>query len=149
LEILLIEDNPADARLVREALAEGDVRADLRWLASGEDALNYLRRTGPYAGTQTTPDLVLLDLNLPGLHGQEVLTAIKTDPALLRLPVVVLTSSANPVDVHAVLGRHANAYFVKPQSYTDFLELVGYILRHWRHAALSPGPVGMPTPGKR
>jgi CheY-like chemotaxis protein len=138
MEILLVEDNPADARLVREALVEGEVQADLRWLASGEDALHYLRHTGEYADSRATPDLVLLDLNLPGLNGHEVLTAIKSDPALLRLPVVVLTSSANPTDVQAAYGRHANAYFVKPQDYDDFLALVGHIRSHWLTAVLLP-----------
>ena len=139
MEILLIEDNPADARLVREALAEGEVQASLRWLASGEDALHYLRHTGSYAGSQSAPDLVLLDLNLPGLNGQEVLTAIKTDPALLRLPVLVLTSSANPSDVQAAYGGHANAYLVKPQDYDAFLALVGHIRSHWLTTVLLPG----------
>ena len=139
MEILLVEDNPADARLVREALAEGEVQADLRWLASGEDALHYLRHTGSYVGSQSAPDLVLLDLNLPGLNGQEVLTAIKTDPALLRLPVLVLTSSANPSDVQAAYGGHANAYLVKPQDYDDFLALVGHIRSHWLTTVLLPG----------
>lgn len=138
MEILLVEDNPADARLVREALVEGEVQADLRWLASGEEALHYLRHTGAYAQSRSVPDLVLLDLNLPGLNGQEVLAAIKGDPALLRIPVVVLTSSANPTDVQAAYGRHANAYLVKPQDYDDFLALVGHIRSHWLSTVLLP-----------
>ncbi len=138
MEILLIEDNPADARLVQEALADGDVQARLRWLASGEEALNYLRHNGEYANTRTSPDLVLLDLNLPGLNGHEVLAAIKSDPALLRLPVVVLTSSANPTDVQAAYGLHANAYLIKPLDYSDFLALVAQIRSYWLSAVLLP-----------
>ena len=138
MEILLIEDNPADARMVREALAEGEVQASLRWLASGEEALHYLRHSGAYAGSQSAPDLVLLDLNLPGLNGQEVLKAIKSDPTLLRLPVLVLTSSANPSDVQAAYGSHANAYLVKPQDYGEFLALVGHIRSYWLTAVLLP-----------
>jgi CheY-like chemotaxis protein len=138
MEILLVEDNPADVRLVREALAEGEVQADLHWSASGEDALHYLRRTGAYTAARATPDLVLLDLNLPGLHGQEVLMAIKQDPALLRIPVVVLTSSANPSDVQAAYGHHANAYQVKPQDYEAFLALVGSLRSYWLSSVLLP-----------
>ena len=142
MEILLIEDNPADARLVQEALADGDVPARLRWLTSGEEALKYLRQTGQPASGQTPPDLVLLDLNLPGLNGHEVLTAIKTDPALLRVPVVVLSSSAKTTDVQAAYGQHANAYLVKPLDYTHFLALVGQIRSHWLHAVLLPSAAG-------
>lgn len=134
MEILLVEDNPADVRLVREALAEGEVNAHLHWSSSGEEALHYLRHTEAHAW----PDLVLLDLNLPGLNGQEVLIAIKQDPALLHIPVVVLTSSANPVDVQAAYGQHANAYLVKPQDYDEFLALVGSIRNHWLTAVLLP-----------
>ncbi len=142
MEILLVEDNPADARLVREALAEGEIQARLHWSTSGEDALHYLRRTGPHATSNAeahaAPDLVLLDLNLPGLNGQEVLTAIKSDPALLRIPVVVLTTSANPADVQAAYGKHANAYLIKPQDYDDFLTLMGSVRNYWLTSVLLP-----------
>ncbi len=138
MEILLVEDNAADVRLVREALAEGQVHADLHWAASGEDALRYLRGSDGKPGGHAAPDLVLLDLNLPGLNGQEVLAAIKSDPALLRIPVVVLTSSANPSDVQAAYGHHANAYLVKPQDYEEFLALVGSIRSHWLTSVLLP-----------
>jgi CheY-like chemotaxis protein len=138
MEILLVEDNPADVRLVREALAEGEVQAVLHWVNSGEDALHYLRHADSHAAAHATPDLVLLDLNLPGLNGQEVLMAIKSDPALLRIPVVVLTSSANPADVQAAYGEHANAYLVKPQDYDAFLALVGSIRNYWLTSVLLP-----------
>ena len=140
MDILLVEDNPADARLVREALAEGGVSAALHWVASGEDALSFLRPAGsqPAAGR---PDLVLLDLNLPGLNGHEVLAEIKGDPALLRIPVVVLTSSANPSDVLAAYGAHANAYLIKPEDYDEFLSLVGSIRNHWLTSVLLPSQV--------
>jgi chemotaxis family two-component system response regulator Rcp1 len=139
MDILLVEDNPADVRLVREALAEGEVQAELHWLASGEEALHYLRHTGAHAQVHATPDLVLLDLNLPGLHGQEVLMAIKQDPALLHIPVVVLSSSANPSDVQAAYGHYANAYQVKPQDYDEFLALVGSLRSYWLTSVLLPG----------
>ena len=140
MDILLVEDNPADARLVREALTEGGVSAALHWVSSGEDALSFLRPVDnrPAPGR---PDLVLLDLNLPGLNGHEVLAEIKRDPALLRIPVVVLTSSANPSDVMAAYGAHANAYLIKPEDYDEFLSLVGSIRNHWLTSVLLPSQV--------
>ena len=140
MDILLVEDNPADVRLVREALAEGEVTADLHWAASGEAALGFLRRQGEHA-TQPTPDLVLLDLNLPGLNGHEVLTAIKDDPALRSIPVVVLTSSAARRDVLAAYAAHANAYVVKPDDFEQFLALVGTLRAYWLTTVLLPSRV--------
>jgi two-component system, chemotaxis family, response regulator Rcp1 len=141
MDILLVDDNPADVRLVREALAEGEVPAELHWAASGEEALDFLRHAGKHTA-QAAPDLVLLDLNLPGLNGHEVLAEIKRDPALLRIPVVVLTSSANPADVLAAYGAHANAYLVKPQDYEEFLSLVGSIRNHWLTTVMLPSQAG-------
>lgn len=140
MNILLVEDNPADARLVREALTEGGVIATLHWVPSGEDALRHLRPRDPQAAAGR-PDLVLLDLNLPGLNGHELLAEIKGDPALLRIPVVVLTSSANPSDVLAAYGAHANAYLIKPEDYDEFLSLVGSIRNHWLTSVLLPSQV--------
>ena len=137
MDILVIEDNPADVRLVREALAEGGVPAELHWASTGEEALDFLRRRGQHAGRRT-PDLVLLDLNLPGLHGQEVLAEIKQDPDLLRIPIVVLTSSAAHRDVAAAYGAHANSYVVKPDDYDQFLALVGTIRSYWLTSVLLP-----------
>ena len=126
MDILLVEDNPADMRLVSEALAEGEIPARLHWVQSGEAALGYLRRAVDDAG-RPMPDLVLLDLNLPGLHGHEVLAEIKRDPALLRIPVLVLSSSSTRQDVLRAYGEHANAYMVKPEDFDQFLALVGSI----------------------
>jgi two-component system, chemotaxis family, response regulator Rcp1 len=140
MDILLVEDNPADARLVREALAEGGVSAALHWVSSGEDALSFLR-PADHRPAACRPDLVLLDLNLPGLNGHEVLAEIKRDPALLRIPVVVLTSSANPSDVLTAYGAHANAYLIKPEDYDEFLSLVGSIRNHWLSSVLLPSQV--------
>lgn len=137
LEILLVEDNPADVRLVREALTEGGVPARLHWVPSGEAALGFLRREGDSAASPT-PDLVLLDLNGPGLHGLEVLAAIKRDPALLSIPVVVLTSSAARADVQAAYAAHANSYVVKPDDYEQFLALAAAIRNYWLTAVLLP-----------
>jgi two-component system, chemotaxis family, response regulator Rcp1 len=137
MNILLVEDNPADMRLVREALAEGAVRAQLHWVASGEAALAFLRRQGEFAD-KPTPDLVLLDLNLPGLHGHEVLREIKSDPALLSIPVLILTSSSARRDVIEAYGAHANAYLVKPDDYAHFLGVVDSIRSYWLTSVMLP-----------
>lgn len=141
MDILLVEDNPADARLVREALAESDVTADLHWVSSGEDALRFLRNSAPYLDSPT-PDLVLLDLNLPGLKGQEVLSEIKRDPALLSIPVVVLTSSGARQDVLDAYGAHVNSYVIKPKDFDQFLSLVSTIRAYWLTSATLPTRVG-------
>jgi chemotaxis family two-component system response regulator Rcp1 len=140
MDILLVEDNPADMRLVREALAEGKVPARLHWVASGESALDFLRQRAEHAA-QPRPDLVLLDLNLPGLHGQEVLAEIKRDPALLNIPVIVLTSSANRRDVLEAYSAHANAYVLKPDNFDDYLHLVGTLRTHWLNTVVLPSRV--------
>lgn len=140
MNILLVEDNPADVRLVREALAESDFVAELHAVSSGEDALAFLRRAGAFPSAPT-PDLVLLDLNLPGLRGQEVLVEIKGDPALLSIPVVVLTSSAARQDVLDAYNSHVNAYMVKPTDFEQFLALVSTIRGYWLTSVLLPSRV--------
>jgi two-component system, chemotaxis family, response regulator Rcp1 len=139
--ILLVEDNAADMRLVREALAESGTAAALHWVSNGEDALNFLRR-GASFDTAPTPDLVLLDLNLPGLNGQEVLLEIKRDPALLHIPVVILTSSSVRGDVLGAYRAHANAYVIKPDDFEDFLKLVGALRSYWLQTVVLPSHVG-------
>ncbi len=138
--ILLVEDNPADARLVQEALVERALDAALFWMPSGEQALAFLRHDAAQSAA-LMPDLVLLDLNLPGLSGHEVLAAIKQDPSLLHIPVVVLTSSSAPADVRAAYRAHANAYLVKPDDFDDFLALVADLHHHWLQAVLLPSRV--------
>lgn len=141
MDILLVEDNPADVRLIREALAEDGMAADLHWSASGESALEYLRASGSPANPGL-PDLVLLDLNLPGLNGHEVLAEIKGDKRLRRIPVVVLTSSTARRDVLSAYDEHANAYVVKPDDYDEFLSLVGSLRSYWRDSVLLPSQAG-------
>ena len=109
IEILLVEDNPADVRLTQEALKEGKVRNNLHHVSDGEEALAYLRREGTYARA-VRPDIVLLDLNLPKRDGREVLADIKADPELRRIPVVVLTTSTAELDIVRSYNLHANCY---------------------------------------
>ncbi len=143
MDLMLIEDNPADMRLVQEALTESQLPVVLHWMRSGEQALARLRHEGGDGDEGgSRPDLVLLDLNLPGLGGQEVLAAIKQDPALLSIPVVVLTSSSALADVLEAYRFHANAYMVKPDDFQAFLALVGQIHSYWFQTVLLPGRLG-------
>jgi CheY-like chemotaxis protein len=123
IEILLVEDDPGDALITREALEHSKVLNNLHCLANGEEAIAYLRREGDYANA-TRPDLILLDLNLPRVDGREVLAEIKADPALRRIPVVVLTTSSAEEDILRSYDLHANAYVTKPVDFERFVEVV-------------------------
>jgi len=129
-EILLVEDNPGDVRLTREALREGPVPANLSVVADGEEALAFLRRQGQYAAAPR-PDLILLDLNLPRMSGREVLAAVKADAKLRRVPVVVLTSSQAEPDVQASYDLGANCYVTKPVDYDRFIRAVRTVEDFW------------------
>ena len=141
MNILLVEDNPADARLVREALAESGSAAPLHWVSNAEDAMACLRQAAQVAGAGR-PDLVLLDLNLPGIHGLELLREIKSDPALRAIPVVVLSSSAARQDVYDAYAAQANSYVVKPVDFDQFVAAVATIRHYWADTVLLPTRVG-------
>ena len=130
LEILQVEDNPADVRLTREAFAEGKIANSLRAVKDGVEALAYLRAQGRYAGA-AKPDLILLDLNLPRKGGREVLAEIKGDANLRRIPVVILTTSQAEDDVVASYDLHANCYVVKPVDLDQFILAVRAIENFW------------------
>lgn len=140
-EVLLVEDNPGDVRLVREALAETDRRVDLHVVGDGEAAIAWLRGgAGPTraAGRVRRPDLLLLDLNLPRRGGLEVLGDVKADPVLRRIPVVVLTSSAAEHDVAGAYDRYANCFVTKPIGLDDFVTAVREIAGFWLGSASLP-----------
>ena len=128
--ILLVEDNAGDVRLTREALREADVSIELNAVPDGEQALAFLRGEGSHAGAGR-PDLILLDLNLPRKDGREVLSEIKEDDELKRLPVVVLTTSAADEDVMRSYQLHANFYITKPVDLDRFLSVVKGIDEFW------------------
>jgi len=130
IEILLVEDNPGDARLAAEALKENKVRNNLYHAKDGVEAMDFLRRRGEYAGVPV-PDLILLDLNLPRKDGREVLEEIKDDPELRLIPVVVLTTSAAERDLIRTYDLHANAYVIKPIDLNRFIEVVRAIENFW------------------
>lgn len=130
IEILLVEDNPGDVRLTLEAFKEGKVINNLVVISNGVEALAYLRQQGAYANS-TTPDLILLDLNLPKKDGREVLAEIKADERLRLIPVVVLTTSSAPDDIARAYGSHANCYITKPVDLDQFLNVVQSIESFW------------------
>ena len=123
IEILLVEDDPGDVLMTREAFADYKIANRLNVVSNGEDAIAYLRRQGRFADAPT-PDLVLLDLNLPRRNGREVLSDIKGDPVLRRIPVVILTTSDAEEDVIAAYDLHANAYVRKPVDFEQFVSAV-------------------------
>ena len=130
IEILLVEDNPGDARLTLEAFKEGRVLNNFTVMKDGVEALAYLRREGQYANS-VQPDLILLDLNLPKKDGREVLAEIKADERLMKIPVVVLTTSAAEEDIARAYSRHANCYITKPVNLDHFLRVVQSIESFW------------------
>ncbi|MGN6564738.1 MAG: response regulator [Thermomicrobiales bacterium] len=130
IEILLVEDSPGDVRLTKEALREGKIRNHLSVASDGELALAFLRREGRYADAPR-PDVILLDLNLPRKDGREVLTEIKADPQLRRIPVVVLTTSSNEEDIVRAYDLHANCFITKPVNLDQFISVVQSIESFW------------------
>lgn len=130
IEVLLVEDNPGDVRLTREALKEGKVRNNLHVAPDGVEALAFLRREGKHEGA-TRPDLILLDLNLPRKGGREVLEEIKADPSLRSIPVVILSSSQAEQDILRAYDLHANCYVTKPVDLDQFITVVKSIEDFW------------------
>jgi CheY-like chemotaxis protein len=130
IEILLVEDNPGDVRLTREALKEGKVYSNLHTVKDGVEAMEFLRRQGKYSSVPR-PDIILLDLNLPKKDGREVLQEIKTDDQLKRIPVVVLTTSKAEEDVLRTYNLHANCYVTKPVDLEKFMVVVKSIDVFW------------------
>ena len=137
IDILLVEDNPGDARLATEALKESKVNNTLHSVADGVEAMQFLRREGEYAEAPA-PDLILLDLNLPRKDGREVLAEIKEDARLRLIPVVILTTSAAERDMVKSYGLHANAYVVKPIDLDRFIEIVKAIEGFWFYIVKLP-----------
>jgi|SRR6185312_12613086 len=130
VNILLVEDNLADIRLTREVFNGGKIHNKLNVVMDGEEALLYLRKSGTYANAET-PDLVLLDLNLPKKDGQEVLADIKTDKALKSIPIIILTTSGAEQDIMNTYAHHANCYIVKPIDLKQFVKVIRSIEEFW------------------
>ncbi len=130
IEVLLVEDNPGDVRLTKEALKEGKMQINLSVVVDGLDAMAFLRKEGKYKEVPT-PDLILLDLNLPKKDGREVLADIKKDNNLKLIPVVVLTTSDAEQDIMKTYELHVNCYITKPVDYEQFITVVKSIEDFW------------------
>lgn len=135
--ILLIEDNPGDVRLTKEAFKESKKNIKLEVVTDGIEALKYLRKKGRYA-KKPLPDIILLDLNLPKCDGREVLVSIKADSTLKRIPVVVLTTSKAEVDVIKSYDLHANCFINKPIDFDQFFNIIHKIEEFWLSTVILP-----------
>ena len=140
IEVLLVEDDPGDVLLIREAFEDNKVANHLHVVADGVEALEFMRQQGPHAEAPR-PDLVLLDLNLPRKDGREVLAEVKEDSDLRTIPVVVLTTSQAEEDVLRSYDLHANAYVTKPVDFDRFIEVVRQIDEFFVSVVRLPGAV--------
>jgi len=139
IEILLVEDNPADARLTLEGFKVAKVRNKITVVEDGVEALAYLRGEGAYAHV-TLPDLILLDLNMPKKNGHEVLAEIKADEQLKRIPVLVFTVSSANQDIMEAYNLHASAFISKPIDFDEFLRIVYSLTEFWLTIVKLPQP---------
>ncbi len=130
IDILLVEDNPGDVRLTQEALKEAKVKNELHVVNDGVEAMTFLRKEGKYKNA-ATPDMILLDLNLPKKSGHEVLNEIKTDESLKKIPVVILTVSKDEEDIIKSYNLYANCFITKPVNLHQFLGVVKSIEDFW------------------
>ena len=130
IHVLMAEDSPTDAELAQFALEDAKVEIDLKIVEDGVDAMKYLHKEEPYQNAQI-PDLILLDLNMPRMSGQEVLNKVRTDPNLNRIPIVILTTSDAQEDIDAAYDNHANAYVTKPVDFEQLVEIVHQIENFW------------------
>jgi CheY-like chemotaxis protein len=141
--ILLAEDDPGDQELTRRALQGKVLRTDLRIVENGEELLDYLYRRGPYAAPNAAPrpDLILLDLNMPRMGGREVLARLKHDPALCRIPVIVLTTSSQETDIVRSYDLGCNSYIQKPVDIEQFIQVVQQLENYWFEVVTLPPAV--------
>ncbi|NNJ13228.1 response regulator [Chloroflexales bacterium ZM16-3] len=137
IEILLVEDSPADVLITQDALSEARVLNAIHVVDDGVEAIAFLRKQPPYADVPR-PDLILLDLNLPRKSGREVLAEIKADPTLKSIPVVVLTTSRLEEDIWRAYDLHANCYVVKPLNFAAFVEAIQSIRHFWLSVVALP-----------
>lgn len=137
IDILLVEDNPGDIDLAKEALGMGKMHNALHVVQDGVAAMDFLRKTGKYAGSPR-PDLIILDLNLPKKDGRQVLAEIKVDESLKRIPVVILTTSRAEEDILKTYNLHANCYITKPIDLKQFLHVVQSIEAFWLSIVVLP-----------
>lgn len=137
VEVLLVEDNPGDVRLTQEAFKESRLSVRISVACDGVEAMDFLHRRGEFVDAPK-PDLILLDLNLPRKNGREVLSEIKADPELKRVPVIIMTTSKAEQDVHRAYNLNANCYIAKPVELDEFLNVVRSIEDFWLSVVTLP-----------
>lgn len=137
LRILLVEDSAADAMLIQRGFKKAGIACNIDWIEDGERAIAFLERQGKYEQA-VRPDLIILDLNLPGLDGREVLEKIKNDSPFKRIPVVVMSTSDSERDISISYDLHANCYIVKPFDVNDFLQIASSIEEFWLRTVRLP-----------
>ncbi|MEC4982826.1 MAG: response regulator [Oscillatoria sp. PMC 1068.18] len=137
IEILLVEDSVSDAKLTMKSLANGKIANNLHWVEDGETAIAYLKNEQQYPDA-LRPDLIILDLNLPGMDGREVLAEIKSDQNLKIIPIVIVTSSNDEEDIYRSYNLHANCFVTKPVELEQFLQVVQLIENFWLVAVKLP-----------
>lgn len=137
LEILLIEDNEGDVLLTREAFRTAGFSREITVLRDGASAISYLKKEDIYSGV-VTPDIILLDINLPKIDGREVLSFIKNDYHLKKIPVIILTTSDSEMDSNYAYENHANCYLIKPIGLSRFLEAIDLLCKFWFTAVQLP-----------
>ena len=140
VELLLVEDNPADVRLFQEACGENGHLYNLHTVPDGVLALRFLHRVGEFS-LSPRPDLILLDLNLPRMNGHEVLEIVKADPFLRTIPVIILSTSRSPEDIRKSYELQAACYIRKPESFDEFQRICSNIQKFWMKRATLPGPI--------
>ena len=137
INILLVEDNAGDVRLIQEAFKDSKIENKFSVVYDGEDAMKYLYGKDEFAGS-IRPDIIFLDLNLPKKSGMEILEEIKSDPELRKIPVVVLTTSSSAEHIQKSYGLHANCYITKPVDFNHFVDVVKIIEGFWFNIAKLP-----------
>lgn len=137
MEILLVEDSPVSARLTMGALRQGNVQHRMTWLTDGQEALDFVHKSGRFSSAPR-PDLILLDLGLPGRDGREVLTELKTGDDFSRIPIVVLTGSTAAEDVEAAEKLSVEGYMTKPVDMEQFIELIKKLKHFWHAEVILP-----------
>lgn len=135
--LLLVEDNEGDVEMTERALSDGDLGCSLHVVNDGMEAMDYLRKCGAHAGA-VPPSLILLDLNMPRMDGKQFLEAVKDDPKLKAIPVIMFTSSKSPGDIRACYERHASCYIVKPFDGKQFADTLREIVRFWKRLVVLP-----------
>lgn len=137
-KILIIDDNPAEAEIITEAIAEASPHLQVEMVNSGKEALDLLQQ--PESGTgRFLPDLILLDLNMPGIDGRQLLMEVKQDQRLCHIPVIVVTTSDSENDIISAYRLHANCYVVKPLHFHEMMTLIQMLIHFWIQVAVIPG----------